>query len=585
MSLRTKLLGAFAILAVIPLLALSAFEYIRSADAVKRLIADQTSALAQRSARQLADRLQVMNGDLQLIADNAETSRLFDSAEIPEPARDRVRAYLNSIWTVVGDNYAWISIRDSADVEIERLGGALSRESDGQPFDSIGPTSRLTVPIRGASSPRTIGTVVGAMRLQRVAPTTLFESTFGHSGFTVLADTTGRIVYDPRRIGWPHGIAELISAERQSRANSDSGLAASAMTLAGRDTTWIAAVVSIPRSPLAIVSASATEEFSRTFAQARVLNLVVALILTATLAVAFILIARRTTRPLEKLAVAADEVGRGNFRPQLPPSGRDEVGRLSESFAAMSAHVDRMMTELEANRQMAAVGSFAGQIAHEIRNPLTSIKLNLQTLERDVRDGIIPADRQRTVEICLQEIQRLDRVVRGILTLGRGSVPAVHKKLACVRKVLTRALTVVRLQLDQQGIVVAYKPPSDDCFVEGDEEQLVGMLLNLFVNAAEAMPTGGCLSVTTSQSADTTGAMMVRIAIADSGPGIPATERSRIFEPFYTTKAQGAGIGLAAAARDAEQHRGHLALLENSEGASGATFVVDLPVARIPNVQ
>ena len=466
MSLRTRLLGAFAILAVIPLLALSVFEYIRSMDAVKRLVADQTSALAHHAARRLTDRVQTMTGDLHLIAENAETSRLFQST-VTSPARDSARAYLRAVWGVVGDNYAWISIRDSADVEVERLGDIGSANDDGNLRDATGPTSLLTVPIRRGPSGRTIGSVVGAMRLQRVVPPVLLESNFGHSGFTVVADTTGRAVYDPRSIGRPSSTSELVTSRRD--------LGPATVTVAGRDTTWIATAVPIADSPLVVVSASAADEFSKPFAEARALNLVVALLLTVTLAIAFIIITRRTTRPLETLAVAAGEVGRGNFRPQLPVPGRDEVGRLSESFATMSAHVDRMMAELEANRQMAAVGSFAGQIAHEIRNPLTSIKLNLQALEHDVRDGVIPADRARTVEICLEEIQRLDRVVRGVLKLGRGSERPSPRKLACIPAVVARAMNVVGPQLDQQEITVAvaYSPPGEDIFVEGDEEQLV----------------------------------------------------------------------------------------------------------------
>jgi signal transduction histidine kinase len=565
-SLRTRLLGAFAILAVIPLLALSVFEYVRSMDAVKRLVADQTSAIAHRTARQLTDRVQVMTGDLNLIATNAETSRMFEGS-VSAASRDSARSYLQDVWRVVGDNYAWISIRDSSDVELERLADVVLPEADTVSAAASGPTALVTIPVRRTWSSRPIGSVVAAIRVQRVAPAVLFESNFGRSGFTLLADSTGHVIYDPRNAGWPHGITGLLTAH--------SGRTSTAMTLAARDTTWIATAVTVPDSPFAVISASAADEFSKSFAEARALNLVVALILTMTLAIAFILITRRTTRPLETLAIAASEVGRGNFRPRLPPAGRDEVGRLSESFATMSAHVDRMMAELEANRQMAAVGSFARQIAHEIRNPLTSIKLNLQALEHDVRDGVIPADRARTVEICLDEIQRLDRVVRGVLKLGRGSTRGKEPKLACIPAILGRALDVVRPQLDQQGIAVSYKPTADNTFVEGDEEQLVGMFLNLFVNAAEAMPTGGRLRVTVDASDS-----MAKITVADSGPGVPVAFRGRIFEPFYTTKPQGAGIGLAAATRDAEQHRGRLSLLENTEGA---TFIVELPVARMPS--
>ena len=147
------------------------------------------------------------------------------------------------------------------------------------------------------------------------------------------------------------------------------------------------------------------------------------MLVTATLAaIGFLVLLWRSTRSLGMLTVAADAVGRGNLEPELPRAGGDEVGRLASAFHIMTRRVRETMADIERSRQMAAVGQFASQIAHEIRNPLTSIKLNLQKLERAARAGRMPGESERPLEITLREIDRLDRVVHGVLQLGRARV-------------------------------------------------------------------------------------------------------------------------------------------------------------------
>src|SRR5262249_36719708 len=180
----------------------------------------------------------------------------------------------------------------------------------------------------------------------------------------------------------------------------------------------------------------------------------------ATAAVAFLLLSRRATRPLAVLTDAADEIGRGNFSPEFPPARGDDVGRLAGAIRAMAARIETMMTELEASRHMAAVGSFAGQISHEIRNPLTAIKLSLQSLQRDARDGLIPPGSRRTVEICLEEIGRLDRVVRGVLRLGR--THEIARRPISLVKLVDDVLELVRPQLVEHRIVATRAPCDGD---------------------------------------------------------------------------------------------------------------------------
>jgi signal transduction histidine kinase len=573
-SLRSKLLGLFAALAVLPLVGLGVFDYFRSAAAVRQLITDQTTVIAERSARQLSARFQILSGDLELLADNAETARLYralgtgDSSALAT-ARSSVDAYLAAAWRIIGADYMWISLQDAAGTRIAGVGGL---PGDGTEYGgNTNPIHIVRVPVRIDSESPRVGWLVAAVRVDGLLPRPLLEARFGRGGYTLIADASGRVLVDPsaRR---PRDLATIAAA---TSADTASPLAVT--LLRDGDTTRIASIARVAGADLAVISAGAVDEFSGSLGGLRATNLLLAMLFAAVLSIAFVVLTRRATRPLEVLTAAATEVGKGNFAPRLPSPGDDEVGRLTTSFAAMSGRIDEMIAELESSRQMAAVGSFARQVAHEIRNPLTSIKLNLQSLERDVAAGVHSPDNQRTVQICVEEIDRLDRVVRGVLRLGQPSARA--RALVAIDAVVSRALDVVRPQLDQQCVAVARACNGGELAVMADSEQLTGLFLNLLVNAAEAMPGGGRLEVSSERGRAANGDDVARVTVADTGPGVADEDRERIFEPFFTTKRHGSGLGLAVAARDAEQHRGRLMLAETRQRGRGATFVVELPLA------
>jgi signal transduction histidine kinase len=273
-------------------------------------------------------------------------------------------------------------------------------------------------------------------------------------------------------------------------------------------------------------------------------------------------------------------VGRGNFEPQLPEPARDEVGRLTRAFELMTGRVRDMMAQVERGRQMAAVGEFANEIAHEIRNPLTSIKLNLQELERGARDEQIAAPLVRPLEISLREVHRLDRVVHGVLRLGRGG--SVERSAVALRQIVQRALDVARPQLEQRSIRVTMTDETTVDRVVADGAQLEAAVLNLLLNAAEATPSDGVVRVCIERAE--CDASRVRVRVRDGGPGVAAELRERIFQPFFTTKAGGTGLGLALAQRTAEEHGGSLTLAGDAPddgvgAAHGAEFVLELPSA------
>jgi signal transduction histidine kinase len=321
-------------------------------------------------------------------------------------------------------------------------------------------------------------------------------------------------------------------------------------------------------------------EFAPPFEHARSVQLVTVLALTAVIAIAFAHLLRGATRSLEDLTLAADAVGRGNLSPVLPRADGDEVGRLARAFETMVRRVREMIAQVESSRQMAVVGEFASQIAHEIRNPLTSIKLNLQGLARDARTGRVPPDSAAAVDICLLEIERLDGVVGGVLTLAQTT--PTHLVRASVHAIVRDALRVISAQASASGVQIETELRSTADAVECDPARLHAALLNIVLNALAAMPNGGRLRASTETLVEANGQRRLLLRISDTGPGVAVDDRDRIFRPFHTTRPNGTGLGLPIARRTIDAHGGHLTLEHNRSGVTGATFLVDLPSSTQP---
>ncbi len=586
MSLRAKFLALFAALAVAPLIAIGIFDYLHSMRALEALVATQVGAIAERAARELADQYALRESDLLLLAENAETQRLY-RAHANGDAAERRRAlsaadeYLSRAWQQFATSYARIEFRDRAGSVLHRLGEQGAGTAPAEPVGSASPADLLRVvrPIRDLQGQQEMGALVAWIRLDALLPREALETRFGRAGYSVVLDrSTGRVLFHPRHAYRRQNLARLVGPDGWNVDAVVLEQGRGTIVYRETDSTRVASFTSLTTPPWTVLASGATDEFAAPFARMRLINLVLVLLVTAAIAAAFTLLTRRATGSLQALTAAADEVGMGNFAPGLPPSGHDEVGRLSAAFGLMVEKVREMLRQIEVSRHMAAIGEFASQLSHEIRNPLTSLKLNLQSLDRDVQSGRISSDSARPISICLREIQRLDRVARDVLKLGR---PRSTARVPCsIHTVLTDTLEVVRAELDRRRVAVesVFRAPQD--VVQGDAEQLKAMFLNLFLNGAEAMPDGGKLRVSTEQTGDGVGGQPgIRVRVADDGPGIPPETRDAIFQPFYSTKDEGTGFGLPLALRTVEEHGGRLALEKRPLTDRGAEFVVELPLA------
>lgn len=288
----------------------------------------------------------------------------------------------------------------------------------------------------------------------------------------------------------------------------------------------------------------------------------------------------RFTRPVTELARAAQRVTDGDLEFQVNTAQSNEVGSLSRTFNEMIVELRRnrdLEEQLQRAERSAVVGRLASGIAHEIRNPLNFMNLSIDHLQsrfitppRSNQEA--EAVRNEAVKILgliKDEIGRLNRLVSDFLSYGRPSKLKLKKINA--RSFLTEVIGLVRTQAEQQGVQITLHTPIDEeSQFEADAEQIKTCFSNLIINAVQAMPDGGALKV-----AVTGDETSLHFELQDTGCGIDADPIEQIFEPYYSTKETGIGLGLPLTKKLIEDHGGEIKV--RSEPDQGTTFTVTLP--------
>lgn len=329
------------------------------------------------------------------------------------------------------------------------------------------------------------------------------------------------------------------------------------------------------------------------------------------------LLRRRVVAPLRKLASAAHSIGEGGTGTHVQVDGVTEVRDLAHTFNEMSealeqrtgalekavaelrqtnAHLSRARAGLDRAERLAAVGQLAAGVAHEVGNPMSALLAFLQLAQRD--DGIGEAGRENLGRAAEQG-ERVREILRQLLDFSRA--PRARRDTVDMEPVVERVESLVRAQRRYEGIAFERKVMPGVGVIQSDESMLSQILLNLVVNAADAVRDVDepmiRLSLRPAHFRIRSGDAghdaptvpegrafdAVECEVADNGPGVPEDERERIFDPFYTTKPPGAGtgLGLANAQRLAEEIGGEL-VHRCSQALGGASFTLRLPVAGGP---
>ena len=252
---------------------------------------------------------------------------------------------------------------------------------------------------------------------------------------------------------------------------------------------------------------------------------------------------------------------------------RDENGLIlgTAFFFKDITQIIRLEDQLKRADRLSALGALAAGIAHEIRNPLTGMKMIAQLLMEEFPQG---DSKREPLGIIQNEIDRLERIIVNLLDFARPSKP--HEVPFSLPEVLNVCLVLMQNQIQKQSLKLEKIYPSDLPPMIGDPGQLKQVFLNILTNAIQASKPGGNLTVKVESHPN-----QVRAAIIDTGTGIPKDKVKAIFDPFMTTKEDGTGLGLSMALRIVEEHGGHIEV-DSSEGV-GSTFTVVLPVRSLEN--
>ena len=280
-------------------------------------------------------------------------------------------------------------------------------------------------------------------------------------------------------------------------------------------------------------------------------------------------ITRFITRPIDELVEANRRLAQGNMTVRVPDYGQSELGMLGRSFNSMVETLHHTQQELLHKEKLASMGQLSAGVAHEINNPLASILLFADLMYQECEEG---DPRRDDLRMIINETTRCKNIVADLLNFARQQ--DVMAQDTHLHRLLEKTLESVERLPTYQSVEITCDFDPNVSTIQGDSAQLQQVFTNLLNNAAEAMPLGGQITISTNKiSTD-----FVEIHVSDTGDGISEEDMGKLFTPFFTTKGpgKGTGLGLSIVYGIIKMHRGQIRV--QSEPGVGTTFIVTLPM-------
>ena len=284
------------------------------------------------------------------------------------------------------------------------------------------------------------------------------------------------------------------------------------------------------------------------------------------------------TNPIQTLIATMERAERG-LEARVEVKSFDDIGRLGEAFNSLLTKLESAQRRVERYHfdqmtradRLASIGEMAAGIAHEIKNPLAGIAGVIQVLRKEHAVG----DQKRLIlDEVLVQVERMDKAVRNLLSFARPPEPKLTP--ADINELISRLLNFLAPQFARNSISVDRKLATGLPWLTLDPDLMQQALINIALNAIQAMPEGGKFVVETrSVKPDGQSPGSIEVLCSDTGKGITLENQSRIFNPFYTTRQQGTGLGLSITQRIIEQHGGEISVMSSPE--KGTTFTLSFP--------
>jgi two-component system NtrC family sensor kinase len=313
---------------------------------------------------------------------------------------------------------------------------------------------------------------------------------------------------------------------------------------------------------------------------------VLVLIIVASMALAILLgyfLEKKIMGPVHQLIMASQEVSKGNLSPKIGQVSKDELGVLQQTFTDMITSIkerDELRNAAAEDRllqseKQASMGRLAAGVAHEINNPLTGVLTFTRIL---LRNKDIGEKNLSYLQKIAESTVRVKNIVKGLLDFSRQT--ALDREPTEINRLIRGVISAMENQALIKGVTIQFNAGEDLPVLTMDRNQIQSVVINLIINALDAMEQGGTIVISTgiSLSASDTGKRGVEIAVTDNGCGIPSEDLDKLFEPFFTTKevGKGTGLGLAVSYGIVQRHGGTIRV--QSEVGRGSTFTVWLPI-------
>lgn len=544
LRLRTRFIVVVLLGAIVPL-ALVGLWLARTAErSGEALLRSRLEGSLEQVARESSLRWTLLRARLLDLGEHADVR-----AALVTGGDDTRRRTIEAHWSSVAEDYSdvdEIEVRDATGAVVARLmPHAAAPPAAAPPTAGDVPVDLL---LYAPGSATRLGTLHARLRLTGLLPSAPGWSSVGGSVLAVLELATGASLL-------PLTIEPGLFARSRFEWMGD---------------TWVTARRRLEEPRLELVLAAPVGTFRDPFRNAARRGTIALLMVAGAVLVLVTLLTQRVTRSLSDLALAADAVATGDLNRRVDERGAQEIGRVAHAFNQMTESLQQTLRRLAQRESLAAVGEFAASLAHEIRNPLSAVRVDLQRVLEESTDP----ESRRLMERTLRAIDRLAATVTGALRVARSG--KVERRAIDLRTALMAAMESARPEFTARRATL--NPLADDMGalpVEGDAAALEQLLLNLLLNAAQALEPGGSAGVSVAQDDRS-----VTLSVWDSGLGFSAEARERLFEPFFSTKPEGTGLGLAVAQRIATAHGGEV--LAAPREPRGTTMRVRLPRSQDP---
>jgi len=579
-NIRTTLLRAFLLLGLVPAMVLAALAFFKARqsmqDEIERGLVNQAHAVAADVNKILFERLQ--NGaawstfevmqDVQVQDVDKRLSNFLAKLQVGYGGVYRRLDVLNNQHQVVAssDMGALGQLLPAAAVwkQVELAGSQLMLERPVQ--GAGGPVLRIRVALYNQYNASRQGELVLAVDWQPVQEL-LAHAAHGHA--VLLLDSDGSVLAAAGEVGEASLQPGLRLADWQLER-----LAESAFLHAGPGPQARPVLAGLGRSPayagFAGVGLSVLVLQERDMALAPVRNMaLISLAILLLLVLATVAAARKISATIAGPIVALTAFTRsyqlGQEVQMQPPAAKGELGELGLAYAQMMRDIDQARGRLVKTAKLAVIGEMATVIIHEVRTPLGILRSSAQMLRRE--KGISEQGKE-LLGFIESETARLNNLVSAMLDSARAR--PLYMARCDMHQLVRHAASLLANQLEQRAIVIEEDLQADDPWIDGDNEQLTQVLLNLLHNAMQVMAQGGTIRIGTQLD----GASM-QIEIEDDGPGIAPADRSRVFEAFFFRREGGVGLGLAIVQQIVQAHAGEISVDAGRSG--GARFIIRLP--------